>query len=269
MNRFVRRFSSQRDGAFIPFLVLGDPDLPASERLIRAAVDAGADALELGIPFSDPIADGPTIQRAATRARNAGADVDACLRLIERLRASADLPIGLLIYFNLAARQGLERFAQRLADCGVDAVVVADLPLEESAEFEQILAAQRVGIVQLVAPNTPLDRAAKLIDRSTAFTYVVSHFGTTGARARLDDATARRVSELRAITAKPLVVGFGVSSPAQAHGLANAGADGVIVGSALVARIEHHHGDPEAMDATVREFVRSFVSDRSPLSCSS
>lgn len=267
MNRFQNQLFDRRRGVFIPFFMLGDPDPRTSLRLMRTAIEAGADALELGIPFSDPIADGPTIQRAATRARQAGANVESCLTLIEQLRASTDVPLGLLLYYNLVLQKGLEQFSRRLANLGVDAVVVADLPAEQSAELEAELSSRGVGFVHLIAPNTSPSRAVELIERSTAFTYVVSRFGTTGARACLDGGTTHRVRELRPLTRKALVVGFGISRPDQYRSIIEAGADGVIVGSALVRRIEDDLGDPDALEVAVRKFVHSFVSQRSSSSC--
>ncbi len=268
MNRFDRLFAERRE-ACIPFLVLGDPDFETSERLMRAAVDAGADALELGIPFSDPIADGPTIRRAVERSLRAGATVERCFDLLARVRSGTDVPIGVLTYFNLVRRPGVGRFAERLAASGVDAVVTADLPLDESAETEEAFAKCGVGFVHFVAPNTPLDRARLLIERSTAFTYVLGVYGITGARAALSDTIADRIGSLRKISDKPLVVGFGISEPAHARTLFDAGANGVIMGSALVERLERAGGDADEMERVVRSFVGRFAKERNPSTCSS
>lgn len=258
MNRFRGLFQESNRRAFIPFWMLGDPDPDRSLLIIKALLDGGVDALELGIPFSDPIADGPTIQRSAERALAAGATVDRALELLERLRRETDVPFGLLVYYNLIYQRGLDEFCRQLHDVGVDAVLAADLPIEESEELEQSLRAHDLGCVHLVAPNTPLSRALHLIDRSTAFAYVLSTFGTTGARAQLDPSTERKIRQLRACTHRPLVVGFGISRPAQAEALYQAGADGVIVGSALVQVAEPHFNNRPVLLKNIENFVREF-----------
>ena len=258
MNRFRRLFQEPNRKAFITFWMLGDPDADRSFLIIKALLDSGVDALELGIPFSDPIADGPTIQRSAQRALAAGATVDRSLELIERLRRQTDVPIGLLVYFNLIYQRGLDEFCRQVRDVGVDAVLAADLPIEESEGLEQSLRAHDLGCVHLVAPNTPPSRALHLLERSTAFAYVVSTFGTTGARAQLDPSTEQKIRQLRACSKRPLVVGFGISSPAQAKALYEAGADGVIVGSALVHSAEPCFDDPPALLENIKSFVREF-----------
>jgi len=259
MNRFRKLFEKPNRRAFIPFWMLGDPDPDRSLLIIRALLDGGVAALELGIPFSDPIADGPTIQRAAQRALAAGGTVDRALELIDQLRRETDGPIGLLVYYNLIYQRGLDEFCRQLHDVGVDAVLAADLPIEESEGLEQALRAHDLGCVHLVAPNTPPSRAAHLIERSTAFAYVLSTFGTTGARAQLDPAIGQNIRQLRGCTKRPLVVGFGISRPAQAEALYDAGADGVIVGSALVHRVEPCFDDPPALIENIKSFVREFV----------
>lgn len=267
MNRFRRLFQKPNRKAFIPFWMLGDPDADRSLLIIKALLDGGADALELGIPFSDPIADGPTIQRSAQRALAAGASMDRALELLERLRQETDVPIGLLVYYNLIYQRGLDEFCRQVRDVGVDAVLAADLPIEESDGLEQSLRAHDVGCVHLVAPNTPPSRALHLIERSTAFAYVLSTFGTTGARAQLDPSTERRIRRLRACTDRPLVVGFGISRPDQAQALYQAGADGVIVGSALVRSTEPYFDDPPALLDAIKNFVREFHREEVRESC--
>ena len=267
MNRFRKLFQEPNRKAFIPFWMLGDPDADRSLLIIKALLDAGADALELGIPFSDPIADGPTIQRAAQRALATGTTVHRALELIERLRQETDVPIGLLVYYNLIYQRGLDEFCRHMHDVGVDAVLAADLPIEESEELEQALSAHELGCVHLVAPNTPPSRAMHLIERSTAFAYVLSTFGTTGARAQLDPSTAQKLRQLRACTDRPLVVGFGISRPDQAEALYQAGADGVIVGSAIVQVAEPHFDDPLALPENIKNFVREFHREEVSPSC--
>ena len=258
MNRFKKLFERSGRKALIPFLVLGDPDIETSRKIISAVIEGGADALELGIPFSDPVADGPTIQRAAGRALSAGVTVNDCLNLVAEVSEQSGVPIGLLVYYNLIHRHGPERFCERMAAAGVDGIVVGDLPLEESGDFEDALRRHGVGCIHLVAPNTPPERARTLIDRSTAFTYVVNVLGTTGARDQLSANVGRRLKQLRALSESPLVVGFGISTPAQAAAVYDAGADGAIVGSALIRHIESYLDDGERMALEAKRFIGSF-----------
>lgn len=269
MNRFRRLFQEPNRRAFIPFWMLGDPDADRSLLIIKALLDSGVDALELGIPFSDPIADGPTIQRSAQRALAAGATVNRSLKLIERLRRQTDVPIGLLVYYNLIYQRGLDEFCRELRDVGVDAVLAADLPIEESEGLEQTLLVHDLGCVHLVAPNTPPSRALHVVERCTAFAYVVSTFGTTGVRERLSASTEQKVRQLRRCTDRPLVVGFGISRPDQADALYAAGADGVIVGSALAQSAEPHFNDPPALLENIKSFVREFHKKEVRQQCSS
>ncbi len=258
MNRFKILFQDPHRNAFIPFWMLGDPNFDTSLVIIEALIDAGADALELGIPFSDPLADGPTIQRSAQRALAAGATVQSSIALIERLRRRTDIPIGLLVYYNLIYQRGVEAFCRQLAQAGADAVLAADLPLEECGDLECMLQTYHLGHVHLVAPNTPSVRALHLVQRSTAFTYLISTFGTTGARDRLSLSTEQSVRQLRHCCDQPLVVGFGISRPAQAKALYSAGASGVIVGSALIQHLEQHFNDRSGLLKHINDFVQGF-----------
>ncbi len=244
MNRFEQLFSQRSRKAFLPFFTLGDPNPKASLTLIKAVIDAGADALELGIPFSDPVADGPTNQRSMERALKAGVTFDHCLEVLAKLRAYAPtLPIGLLLYYNLIHRRGMDKAHRDLAQAGVDAIVSADLPMEESAEHEASLKKHGIGAIQMVAPNTPDVRAKELFARSSAFTYVLSGFGATGARQSVDPRTIERIKHLRQLTDKPMVVGFGISAPEHVHAIWQAGANGAIVGSKFSSMIEANLND--------------------------
>jgi tryptophan synthase alpha chain len=267
MNRFRTMFAESGRRALVPFLMLGDPDPSGSLRIVDAAIAAGADALELGIPFSDPLADGPTIQRSAGRALAAGAGVDVCLDLVARIRERTEIPIGMLVYYNLIHRRGVADFCERVAAAGADAVLAADLPLEESGDLEEALEANDLGSVQLVAPNTPPERAVRLARRSTAFTYVVSSFGTTGARGRLPVTLGERLRALRAACDSPLVVGFGISRPEQVRSLHRDGADGVIVGSALIRLVERNPNDISRAAREVAELLRELRGKEAASSC--
>ena len=257
MNRFDKGFQPDRK-LFIPFFTLGDPNREESMRLIRAAVDAGADAVELGFPFSDPVSDGPINQRSMQRSLASGMIFDGCVEMIREIRALyPDLPIGLLLYYNLLFKRGERAYAE-FASAGVDAVVCSDLPLEESGRHIELLRAHGIGCIQMIAPNTPTERAARLIEGSSAFTYVISRFGTTGpSNARFEDGSVHRVTRLRKLSEKPLVVGFGISRKEQVAYFWNAGANGVIVGSHFSLLIEQNLDDLDVARQEIEDFVRT------------
>lgn len=211
--------------------------------VLRACADAGADAVEIGIPFSDPAMDGPTIQEASTAALARGATPPSILQEVRGL--DAGVPLVAMTYYNLVARNGEARFAGQLADAGIAGAILPDLPLEESAGWERAAADAGVETVLLAAPVTPDERLARICERSHGFVYGVSRMGTTGERADLAEAAAVMGKRLKATTDKPVLIGFGVSSPEQAVA-ASAEADGVIVGSALVRRLLEGGGPEEA-----------------------
>lgn len=257
MNRFQQLFADKDKRILLPFFTLGDPDPQTSLEIISAAVAAGADALELGIPFSDPIADGPTNQRSMERALKAGMRFDRALEMLKTLRQQfAQLPIGLLVYYNLLHRRGLHKAIADLALAGVDAIVSADCPLEESGPLEAALAEHGMGAIQMIAPNTPDARAVLLFERSSAFTYVLSGFGTTGVKDKLDPRTVARVAQLRQLSDRPMVVGFGISKPEQVQDIWQAGANGAIVGSRFTQIIEQNLGEPEAAKQEIQQFIQ-------------
>jgi tryptophan synthase alpha chain len=216
--------------ALMPYLMGGFPDLETSRAIGDACIDAGADLLELGIPFSDPLADGPVIQAAGTRALAAGATTDGVLGVCERLAARA--PVVLMTYVNIVLARGIERFVGQAADAGAAGLIVPDVPLEESAELRAACDAAGLALVPLVAPTTPDERMARIGAQARGFVYTVSVVGTTGEREG-GDAT-ELLARVKRSTDVPVALGFGISSPEQAAAAARAGADGVIVGSRLV-----------------------------------
>lgn len=255
MNRFNHLFAPPKSRAFIPFFTLGDPSPPASFELICAAVDAGADAVELGFPFSDPITDGPVNQRSMRRALDAGTKYETCLELLRRMRQRyPDLPVGLLLYYNLLYMRGARAYRE-LAEIGVDAIVCSDLPYDEGAAHMEQLAARDLGCIQMVAPNTPLERAKQLLASSSAFTYVISRFGTTGTSEHFEQDAIARIQRLSRASTQPIVVGFGISKVDQVREFWRCGARGVIVGSLFSLTIENHLSDLP----TVRAFIRKFI----------
>ena len=238
MKTYQQLFDSADRSLLIPFFVLGDPDEQRSLEWIKTAVDAGADVLELGVPFSDPIADGPTIQKADIRALEQGMTCRRALTMIEQIRAYCDLPIGLLMYYNLICHCGCESFYRDAAAAGVNSVLVADLCVDDAEEVSQQVQANGLDTAFMVTPNTSGERRKKIAKHCTGFIYTVSVLGVTGARAQLGEMIQPMVKQLKQETEVPVCVGFGVSTPAHARQLAQAGADGVIVGSAVVNIVE-------------------------------
>ncbi len=238
-SRIAAAFARARaDGraALIPYVVAGYPDAETSVEIALAAADAGADLLEVGLPYSDPLADGATLQRASGTALQAGASLEGSLRLIERIGAARpDLPLVPMGYANQVIGGGDgEAVARRLAGAGAAGVIVADLTPDESAAFEAVARDVGLAVVYLVAPTTPPARRAMIAGRSGGFLYCVSLVGVTGARSALPASVGDLVRDVRAVSPVPVAVGFGVSKPAHVRAIAKAGADGVIVASALV-----------------------------------
>lgn len=224
------RAALEKRAAFIPYLMAGDPDAETTGALLAALHDSGADAVELGIPYGDPLADGPTIAAAAVRALERGTDVDAVLALAR----SSPLPVVLFTYYNPVLQYGVQRFAQRAKEAGVAGVIVPDLSFEESVPVREALAAHAIAMPLLVAPSTPLERARAIAAVATGFVYVVSRLGVTGAGSQPDvTPLLAQLRALRGVTDKPLAVGFGVSGPQHVRQIAG-DADAVIVGSALL-----------------------------------
>jgi tryptophan synthase alpha chain len=250
--------------ALVTYVMGGDPDLATSERLALACVEGGADLVELGFPFSDPLADGPTLQQAAERALAAGTTLSGVLELAAALRRRTDVPLVLMGYVNPVLAMGEARFLDRCQAAGVDAVILPDLPPEEAGRLSALAAERGVGLVSLLAPTSDAGRVRTAARAATGFVYYVSVTGVTGARSALPADVGERIAAVRAESPVPVVVGFGVSSPEQAGALA-AHADGVVVGSAIAARIAEGFAKGEAPDAVVSR-VRDFVSSlKAPL----
>jgi tryptophan synthase alpha chain len=241
--------------ALVSFFVIGDPDFDTSLSLVKAAVEAGSDILELGIPFSDPIADGPVIQRADIRAAGSGMSVDRALEFIRLVRGFTDAPIGLLMYYNLVYQRGVERFFGDCAAAGVNSVLVADLSIDDADEVTGAAGSSGLDTVFMVTPNTCDGRIGRIVSRSSGFIYAVSLLGVTGSRDKLSDLACGLLGRLKRATAVPICVGFGISSPEHAAAVAAAGADGVIIGSKLVGLIEANLGDGDRMRSEVGSFL--------------
>jgi tryptophan synthase alpha chain len=246
----------QGRAALIPFFVIGDPDYDTSLTVVKAAIDAGADVLELGIPFSDPIADGPTIQKADVRAMRSGMNTHKAREFIREIKAHKDIPIGLLMYCNLIQQYGVERFFREFRQAGVNSVLVADLTVDDADEIMGPAAAAGLDTVFMVTPNTASDRMERITAKATGFVYTVSLLGVTGSRDILSDEVEGLIRRLKGLTDVPICVGFGVSKPEHARTIADAGADGVIIGSRLVAMVEANLENPQQAVREISEFLR-------------
>jgi tryptophan synthase alpha chain len=222
----------------MPFLMAGDPDLASTAATLLALQGAGADLIELGIPYSDPLADGPVIQAAAARALAAGTTPGRVLEMLGSLRSSLTIPVVLFTYSNPLLNRGMDAFCRDAAAVGAAGLVVPDLPLEEAEKLSVIAAAEGLDLVLLVAPTTPPERMARIHAASRGFTYLVSVTGVTGVRASLESRVEPLVQQLQAQGGSPVAVGFGISGPEQARQVRQWGADGAIVGSALVRAME-------------------------------
>jgi tryptophan synthase alpha chain len=255
VSRLAGAFGRNGRTALVAFTVAGDPDQERSGRIATTLAASGADLLELGMPFSDPTADGPVIERADGRALAAGMTPERLLDLIRGVRAGSAIPIVLLCYFNVLHRYGVERFCRDAAEAGIDGILCVDLPVEQSDELQPACRAAGLERVLMAAPATGDDRLARIGREAEGFVYVVSTAGVTGVRDRVPETVAPLIARLRQVTSRPLAVGFGISSPAQARAVADAGADGVIVGSAIVRLVEEHLGDDTAMLAALAEYV--------------
>jgi len=255
MNRYQEVFDKLDRAALIPFFVLGDPDAQTSLAIIKSAIDAGADILELGIPFSDPIADGPTIQKADVRALQAGMTPHKALDLIGQVTAYKPLPIGLLVYYNLILQYGLEAFFRDFKKAGGTSVLVADLSIDDADEIAPIARAAGLETVFMATPNCPDERLERIVKQTTGFVYTVSVLGTTGQRQNVSELVGPLIKRLKRLTSIPICVGFGVSSSDHARQIADAGADGVIIGSRIVKIIEDNLGNTDKICAEVKAFL--------------
>ncbi|MHC4186671.1 MAG: tryptophan synthase subunit alpha [Planctomycetota bacterium] len=253
---FQQLHESKR-AALIPFFVIGDPDFDTSLSIVKAAIDAGADILELGIPFSDPIADGPTIQKADIRAARSGMALGKALKFIRTVKDYKDIPIGLLMYYNLIYQYGLEKFFNDFYKAGVNSVLVADLSIDDAEEIYSLATSAGLETVFMVTPNTKEERMKDIASKTTGFIYTVSVLGVTGTREKLSEKVDGLVGKLKKLTDVPICVGFGISKPEHAVTVASSGADGVIIGSKLVSMIEENLPDTEKIINHISTFLDS------------
>jgi tryptophan synthase alpha chain len=256
MSRIAQRFAelrARKEGALIPFLVGGAPQPQTFQAVIEVVAKSGADVIEVGVPFSDPLADGPQIQAASERALAVGVTLEGVLQMVGQFRAQCETPVVIMTYYNPVLQYGLSEFAGAAAEAGVDGVIISDLPPEEAGPWKKAAEAAGLDTVFLLAPTSTAERIRLVADLAGGFIYCVSRTGVTGARRELSRDLAPLVERIRAETDKPIAVGFGISSPDQVREVCRA-ADGAVVGSALVDLIAREGEAPE-LSARVGEFV--------------
>ncbi|MDP4849487.1 MAG: tryptophan synthase subunit alpha [Verrucomicrobiales bacterium] len=259
-NRIDQRFAAlKREGksAFVAYICAGDPDMERSLEIMFALEEAGADVIELGVPFSDPMADGIVNQMAAHRALEAGATTHGVLQLIRRFLERSQTPLVLFTYLNPIYNYGFARFHEDASAAGADGILLLDLPPEEASLNSELTESGRLRHIRLIAPTTPAERLPKLAAASEGFIYYVSREGVTGAQTSLAEGIEENVAEIKRHTSVPVVVGFGISTPEQSAEVART-SDGVVVGSAIVRQIEQQGANPDVA-AHVRAFVKPLV----------
>lgn len=254
MNRIEKAFALAREenrAVFVGYLCAGDPDFESSVEACRAVIESGVDILELGVPFSDPLADGLTNQLAAQRALESGSTSENVLKLVRAVREFSEVPLVFYTYYNLVFAQGSEAYAERAKAAGLDGILTLDLPPEEASEHLEACAKHELKTVFIVAPTTPDSRLEIICKATTGFVYYVSREGVTGEQAAMSDSIAANVAQIKQHTEMPVVVGFGVSNADHVRTVAQA-ADGVVVGSAIVNCIAENSSDKEAIVKSLR-----------------
>ena len=259
-ERYQQSFANlqqQKHGAFIPFVTIGDPNKEQSIKVIKTLIDNGADALELGIPFSDPSADGITIQMAAKRALDANINTDVCIEILKEIRAyNSEIPIGLLLYANLVFARGIDQFYADMSAAGVDSVLIADVPMRESKKFEQAALSNNIAPIFIAPPNANAETLQKVAAHGQGYTYVLSRAGVTGTEVKANMPGKELIDTLNQYNAPAPVLGFGISNPEQVAQAMENGAKGAISGSAVVNIIANNLDDNEQMLAQLATFVQ-------------
>ncbi|MFH1642450.1 MAG: tryptophan synthase subunit alpha [Nanoarchaeota archaeon] len=250
------KLRKKKEKALVPFVVIGDPDYETSLQIVKKIVESGADILELGLPFSDPIADGPTIQAADVRALSKGITTDKCFGFIKRVREFTDIPMGLLVYYNLIYQRGISKFFSDCKKCGVTSVLAADVPFEESSDMVKVARKNNVDTVFIVSPLTDNKRFKLILQKCRGFIYIVARLGVTGTRTDMKQTTLKLIRGVRKKTKLPICVGFGISKPEHVKAVCQAGADGAIVGSAIVKLIENNIKNKKLMLKKIEDYVR-------------
>ena len=259
INETFRRLKKEGKKAFIPYVAAGDPDMKTTRKIISSLTKADADIIELGIPFSDPLADGPTIQKAIQRSLKAGCTVNKVMDMVRQLRKrGVQVPLIFMTYYNIVFNYGISRFISRAKASGADGIIVPDLPMEESEELTRVADKKDFCVIMLAAPTTPPARFRKISKCSRGFIYYVSLTGVTGARKALSDRLKSDVKKLKKMTEKPVCVGFGISNSRQAKDIVRA-SDGIIVGSVIIKLIEENLADKNLLVKKVETFAGSIA----------
>jgi tryptophan synthase alpha chain len=256
--KVFERLKIRGEGALIGYITAGDPAPTCTPLIAEALLNGGVDILELGLPFSDPIADGATIQAASVRALNAGTTPKKVLEMAQEIKRKHDVPIVIMTYYNPVFRMGLEKFFSLARDCLVDGLIVPDLPVEEAGDYRKAALSYGVDTIFLAAPSTSPERLRRIVACSSGFLYLVSHFGVTGEQERLEDSTIQLIRRVLPYTKGhvPLAVGFGISKPAHVRSIIEAGADAVIVGSAFVKVVQKNVGNIDRTIVEMREVAQ-------------
>lgn len=255
IKKTFARLKKNKEKALVPFIVIGDPNYQASLAIAKAIVQE-SDMLELGFPFSDPIADGPTIQAADQRAQKSGMGTKKDFQFIKELRRYTDKPINLLVYANLVYQQGIGSFYRQAREADVSSVLIADLPIEESNPYVKEAERQGIKTVFTISPLTGKTRIKAIAGKTTGFLYLIARLGVTGAKKTIEQSVFAMIRNIRSVTKLPIVVGFGISNRAQVHEICKAEADGVIVGSRLIQMIEKDKNNQKHLLANAAGFVR-------------
>jgi tryptophan synthase alpha chain len=255
MRRIDAVFANRQRPAFIGFTVAGDPDKDTCVRAAMALIEGGTDILELGVPFSDPVADGPTIQKADERSLAAGTTVDTIFAIVREIRKRSGVPIVFLVYYNMVYHRGIDRFYREAHEAGVDGILIADMPVEESEEVYKASLRHYIDPIFLITQTTSDERIKKIAAKSRGYLYLVAVLGVTGVRDSVSSGALDLLKRVRKQTDVPLALGFGISTPDHAKTCAAAGADGVIVGSAIVDIIGKNLGKPDTMERDLKAYV--------------
>jgi len=256
----IAGLSGSGECAFMPYVCAGDPNEETCLKIVDVLVSAGADAIEFGLAFSDPIADGPTIQRASQRALSSGMNTEKYFRLCEKISAKHTIPLIAMSYYNLILQYGLERFALKCAKTGVYGIIVPDLPIEESSALKKACNGNNIDLIFLVAPTTTSERLSMILDKASGFIYLVSLLGVTGAREKLGRNLSKLVEGVKRKTRLPLCLGFGISKPAHVQDARAMGIDGVILGSAMIDVIEKNLDNKEKLFSELNAFASEIKS---------
>jgi len=255
-QEMFQEVKNRGEGAFIPFTVAGDPDFDTSIEIVRQYVENGADALEIGFPFSDPVADGPSVQAADIRSLNSGMTTDKCFEFISRIREFTSIPIGILVYYNLIYKKGLEEFYSKARNSGINGILAADLPLEEAGDAVNMASQYDLGQIFMVAQTTTNERISEIVKMCTGFLYVVAVMGITGARSDIKKSTVDLIKRVKSHTDLPIAVGFGISKSEHVKDVIQSGSDGAIVASAIINIITQNLDDLDNAKQEIGSFCK-------------